>query len=86
MCRLRLVGPSDEIHSVQVIMSGASDLSTICCEQQTLWRLEANNYVHSLAASVGRVDEDQLVAIQELRDELNRINARFNFGFFRNSD
>jgi hypothetical protein len=52
-CRLRLVGPSDEIHSVQAIMSGASDLSTICCEQQTLWRLEANNYVHSLAASVG---------------------------------
>ena len=45
-------------------------------EQQTLWRFEVNNPLTSPDwQPLWVVDEDQLVASQELRDELNRINA-----------
>jgi hypothetical protein len=40
------------------------------------WRLEVNNPLTSKEwGPLWDFDEDQLVAFQELRDELNRINA-----------
>jgi hypothetical protein len=40
------------------------------------WRLEVNNPLTSTEwGPLWSFDEDQLVAFQELRDELNRINA-----------
>ena len=45
-------------------------------EQQTLWRFEVNNPLNSTKwLPLWVIDEDQLVRSQELRDELNRINA-----------
>ena len=45
-------------------------------EQQTLWRFEVNN-PHTSAEwrPLWQVDESQLVASLELRDELNKINS-----------
>jgi len=45
-------------------------------EQQTQWRFEVNNPQMSAEwQPLFEVDEDQLAASQELKDELNRINA-----------
>ena len=45
-------------------------------EQHTLWRFEVNNPRTSTEwRPLWEVDEDQLAPSQELRDELNRINA-----------
>jgi len=45
-------------------------------EQQTQWRFEVNNPQMSTEwLPLFEVDEDQLAASQELKDELNRINA-----------
>lgn len=45
-------------------------------EQQTQWRFEVNNPLTSIEwLPLFVVDEDQLSASQELKDELNRINA-----------
>jgi hypothetical protein len=59
-------------------------------EQQTgkeLWRLEANNPLTSTDwVPLWAFDEDQLVANQQLRDELNRINAPVQLRIVRNSD
>jgi hypothetical protein len=45
-------------------------------EQQTQWRFEVNNPLTSTEwRPLFEVDEDQLSASQELKDELNRINA-----------
>ena len=45
-------------------------------EQQTQWRFEVNN-PHTSAEwrPLWRIDDDQLVASLELRDELNKLNA-----------
>jgi hypothetical protein len=56
-------------------------------EQQTRWRFEVNNpHVFSEWRPLWEVDEDQLVASQELRDELNRINAPVQLRVVRSSD
>lgn len=56
-------------------------------EQQTLWRFEVNNPLTSTDwRSLWVVDEDQLEASQELRDELNRINAPVQLRIVRSSD
>lgn len=59
-------------------------------EQQTgkkPWRLEANNPRTSTDwRSLWDFDQDKLVANQELRDELNRINAPVQLRIVRNSD
>ena len=45
-------------------------------EQQPLWRFEVNNPLVSPDWDpLWEVDEEQLVQSQELRDELNRLNA-----------
>jgi hypothetical protein len=45
-------------------------------EQQPQWRFEVNNPLRSADWDpLWEVDEEQLVQSQELRDELNRINA-----------
>jgi hypothetical protein len=45
-------------------------------EQQTQWRFEVNNPLTSTEwLPLFEVDEDQLSASQELKDELNRINT-----------
>ena len=45
-------------------------------EQQPQWRFEANNPLRSTEwQPLFEVAEDQLAASQELKDELNRINA-----------
>jgi hypothetical protein len=45
-------------------------------EQQTQWRFEVNNPLTSTEwQPLFEVDEDQLAASLELKDELNRINA-----------
>jgi hypothetical protein len=58
-------------------------------EQQTNekpWRLEANNPLTSTEwRPLWDFDEDKLVANQELRDELNRINAPVQIRIARNS-
>jgi hypothetical protein len=54
--------------------------------EQTLWRFEVNNPLTSTKwRPLWGVDEDQLVASQELRDELNRINAPVQLRIVRNS-
>ena len=56
-------------------------------EQQTLWRFEVNNPLTSTEwRPLWVVGEDQLVASQELRDELNRINAPVQLRIVRSSD
>ena len=45
-------------------------------EQQTQWRFEVNNPLTSTEwRFLFEVGEDQLTASQELKDELNKINA-----------
>jgi hypothetical protein len=45
-------------------------------QHHSLWRFEVNDPLRSTEwQPLWEVDEDQLVASQELRDELNRINA-----------
>jgi len=56
-------------------------------EQHPLWRFEVNNPVSSTDwRPLWEIDEDQLTASQELRDELNRINAPVQLRIVRNSD
>lgn len=51
-------------------------VSGMTMKQQTPWRFEVNNPLMSTEwRSLWEVDEDQLVASLELRDELNRMNA-----------
>ena len=50
------------------------------------WRLEANNPLTSTDwRALWDFDEDELVANQELKDELNRINAPVQLRIVRNS-
>ena len=50
------------------------------------WRLEANNPRTSTDwRPLWEFDDDQLVTFQELRDELNRINAPVQLQIVRNS-
>lgn len=45
-------------------------------DHQTLWRFEVNNPLKSTEwRPLWEITEAQLVASQELRDELNKINA-----------
>jgi hypothetical protein len=54
---------------------------------QKPWRLEANNPRTSTDwLPLWEFDEDQLVTFQELRDELNQINAPVELRIVRNSD
>jgi len=51
------------------------------------WRLEANNPLTSTDwRPLWDFDEDELVANQELTEELNRINAPVQLRIVRNSD
>jgi hypothetical protein len=51
------------------------------------WRLEANNPLTSTDwRPLWEFEEEKLVANQELRDELNRINAPVQLRIVRNSD
>ena len=55
--------------------------------QQMLWRFEVNNPLNSTEwLPLWVVDEDQLVPSQELRDELNRINAPVQLRLVRNEN
>jgi len=54
-------------------------------EQQTLWRFEVNNPLTSDEwRPLWSIDDDALLASQELRDELNRINAPVQLRIVRN--
>ena len=56
-------------------------------EKQTLWCFEVNNPLTSTEwRPLWGIDEDELVASQELRDELNRINAPVQLRIVRSSD
>jgi len=56
-------------------------------EQQSLWRFEVNNPLTSTEwRPMWAVDEDQLEASLELRDELNIINAPIRLRIVRSSD
>jgi hypothetical protein len=56
-------------------------------EQQTLWHFEVNNPLRSTEwQPLWGVEEDQLKSSQELRDELNRINAPVQLRIVRNAD
>jgi hypothetical protein len=56
-------------------------------EQQMRWRFEVNNPLMSTEwRPLWEVDEDQLAASQELRDELNGINAPVQLRIVRSSD
>jgi hypothetical protein len=51
-----------------------------------VWRLEANNPLTSTDwRPLWDFDEDELVTNQELKDELNRINAPVQLRIVRNS-
>lgn len=55
-------------------------------EQQTLWRFEVNNPLTSTEwRPLWDFDEDQLVLSQELRDELNMINAPIQLRIVRSN-
>ena len=55
-------------------------------EQQMLWRFEVNNPLTSAEwQPLWDFDEDQLVPSQELRDELNKINAPVQLRIVRSS-
>jgi hypothetical protein len=55
-------------------------------EQTPHWRFEVNDPLKSTEwQPLWDVDEDQLVASQELRDELNRINAPVQLRIVRSS-
>ena len=55
-------------------------------EQQMLWRFEVNNPLTSTEwQPLWDFDEDQLVPSQELRDELNKINAPVQLRIVRSS-
>ena len=55
-------------------------------EQQPQWRFEVNNPLTSTEwQPLWAVDEDQLAASQELRDDLNRINAPIQLRIVRSS-
>jgi hypothetical protein len=54
---------------------------------EKLWRLEVNNPLTTTDwRPLWAFDEDQLTAYQELRDELNRINAPVQLRIVRKSD
>ena len=56
-------------------------------EQQTLWRFEVKNPLMSTEwRPLWDFAEDQLVPFQELRDELNRINAPIQLRIVRSSN
>ena len=62
-------------------------VSGVNMEHQTPWRFEVNNPLRSNDwRPLWKVDEDQFVAAQELRDELNRINAPVQLRLVRNPD
>jgi len=51
------------------------------------WRLEVNNPLTSTDwRRLWNFDEEELVANQELRDELNRVNAPVQLRIVRNAD
>lgn len=55
-------------------------------EEQTSWRFEVNNPLKSTGwQALWEVEEDQLQASQELRDELNIINAPVQLRIVRQS-
>jgi hypothetical protein len=56
-------------------------------ELQKHWRFEVNNPLRSAEwRPLWEIDENQLVASQELRDELNRINTPVQLRIVRDSD
>jgi hypothetical protein len=56
-------------------------------EQHTQWRFEVNNPLVSTEwRPLWEVDEDQLAASQELRDDLNRLNAPIQLRIVCNPD
>lgn len=56
-------------------------------KQENLWRVEVNNPLTSTDwRPLWGVDEDQLVAFQELIAELNRINAPVQLRIVSSSD
>jgi hypothetical protein len=62
-------------------------VSGVSMQQQTPWRFEVNNPLTSSDwQPLWGVGEDQLAASQELRDELNRINAPVQLRIVRSSD
>jgi len=55
-------------------------------EQHAAWRFEVNNPLKSGEwQPLWEVNEDQLAASQELKDELNRINAPVQLRIVRDS-
>lgn len=55
-------------------------------EQQMLWRFEVNNPLTSTEwQPLWDFDEDQLIPAQELRDELNKMNAPVQLRIVRSS-
>lgn len=62
-------------------------VSGITMLQPTPWRFEVNNPLMSTEwRPLWVVDEDQLLPSQELRDELNRINAPIRLRIVRSAD
>ena len=56
-------------------------------EQNTLWHFEVNNPLISMEwQPLWDIDEDHLVAAQELIDELNKINAPVQLRIVPSSD
>ena len=55
-------------------------------EQHMMWHFEVNNPLMSTEwRSLWEIDDDQLVASKELRDELNKINAPIQLRIVRNA-
>ena len=55
-------------------------------EQQTHWRFEVNNPLISTEwQPLFEVDEDQLAASRDLKDELNKINAPISLRIVKSS-
>lgn len=56
-------------------------------EHHTVWRFEVNNPLMSAEwLPLWMIDEEQLVPSQELKDELNRINAPIQLRIVRDAN
>jgi hypothetical protein len=79
--------PSNIEQTPQKLICTIERFQVVIMEQQRLWRFEVNNPLISTEwQPLWEVDEeDQLVASQELRDELNKINAPVQLRIVRSS-
>jgi len=78
--------PSNIEQTRKGLICSIEPIQGINMEQHAAWRFEVNNPLKSTEwQPLWQIDEDQLVASQELKDELNSINAPVQLRIVRDS-